>query len=174
MKRAPRSRQRHDLYAKYHDYDSEISDLLGECGLLALVLAGGGMTALKARSDALAQADAIEQALDAKARLAERLTRKREYARALRAAAGRAAPVGDVLADFAWATSVRNPDAKVVALHWDHGFLAAETRGATPPFEVPAETLEKSDRPIRSGVWLWGVQSSALSAQARSSEGGRP
>ena len=33
MKRAPRSRQRHDLYAKYHDYDSEISDLLGECGL---------------------------------------------------------------------------------------------------------------------------------------------
>jgi len=34
MKRAPRSRQRHDLYAKYHDYDSEISDLLGECGFI--------------------------------------------------------------------------------------------------------------------------------------------
>ena len=34
MKRAPRSRQRHDLYAKYHDYDSEISDLLGECGII--------------------------------------------------------------------------------------------------------------------------------------------
>ena len=32
MKRAPRSRQRHDLYAKYHDQDSEINDLLGECG----------------------------------------------------------------------------------------------------------------------------------------------
>ena len=38
MKRAPRSRQRHDLYAKYHDYDSEISDLLGECGLTIKVL----------------------------------------------------------------------------------------------------------------------------------------
>ena len=36
MKRAPRSRQRHDLYAKYHDYDSEISDLLGECGVKAV------------------------------------------------------------------------------------------------------------------------------------------
>ena len=36
MKRAPRSRQRHDLYAKYHDYDSEISDLLGECGFYML------------------------------------------------------------------------------------------------------------------------------------------
>jgi len=40
MKRAPRSRQRHDLYAKYHDYDSEISDLLGECGLKAKGKAG--------------------------------------------------------------------------------------------------------------------------------------
>ena len=37
MKRAPRSRQRHDLYAKYHDYDSEISDLLGECGFISLL-----------------------------------------------------------------------------------------------------------------------------------------
>ncbi|WP_176250211.1 tyrosine-type recombinase/integrase, partial [Sulfitobacter sp. HGT1] len=27
------SRQRHDLYTKYHDQDSKIRDLLGECGL---------------------------------------------------------------------------------------------------------------------------------------------
>jgi hypothetical protein len=40
MKRAPRSRQRHDLYAKYHDYDSEISDLLGECGVMCLLRGG--------------------------------------------------------------------------------------------------------------------------------------
>ena len=42
MKRAPRSRQRHDLYAKYHDYDSEISDLLGECGIKFLLFPGTG------------------------------------------------------------------------------------------------------------------------------------
>lgn len=143
-------------------------------GALVLVLVGGAAAALKARSAAAAQADAVEQALEAKARMAAGLTRQREYARALRTAAGRAAPVGDVLADVAWATSVRNPDAKVMALHWDHGFLAAETRGATAPFEVPPEALEKSERPIRSGIWLWGVQSSALSAQAAASAGGRP
>jgi hypothetical protein len=40
MKRAPRSRQRHDLYAKYHDYDSEISDLLGECGFSSTMTLG--------------------------------------------------------------------------------------------------------------------------------------
>jgi hypothetical protein len=48
MKRAPRSRQRHDLYAKYHDYDSEISDLLGECGIKSAIVGGADMT----RSDA--------------------------------------------------------------------------------------------------------------------------
>jgi hypothetical protein len=42
MKRAPRSRQRHDLYAKYHDYDSEISDLLGECGFIDLIARRAG------------------------------------------------------------------------------------------------------------------------------------
>ena len=44
MKRAPRSRQRHDLYAKYHDYDSEISDLLGDCGFKKIVAGVGGVT----------------------------------------------------------------------------------------------------------------------------------
>jgi len=32
MKHAPRSHQRHDLYANYHHQDSKISALLGECG----------------------------------------------------------------------------------------------------------------------------------------------
>ena len=49
MKRAPRSRQRHDLYAKYHDYDSEISDLLGECGLTEMVNALFDQNAERAR-----------------------------------------------------------------------------------------------------------------------------
>ncbi|MBQ0804877.1 MAG: hypothetical protein KBT65_08450 [Sulfitobacter sp.] len=32
MKCSLLSRQRHDLYTKYHDQDSKIRDLLGECG----------------------------------------------------------------------------------------------------------------------------------------------
>ena len=32
MKHAPHSHQHHDLYRNYHDHDSEISGLLGECG----------------------------------------------------------------------------------------------------------------------------------------------
>jgi hypothetical protein len=44
MKPAPRRHQHHDLYRQYHDQDSEISRLLGECGfnnLLKLGLPGG-------------------------------------------------------------------------------------------------------------------------------------
>jgi hypothetical protein len=33
MKRAPRSLQHHVLYRKYHGRDSEISALLGKCGI---------------------------------------------------------------------------------------------------------------------------------------------
>ncbi|WP_223424809.1 hypothetical protein [Tateyamaria pelophila] len=32
MKHILRSNQRHDIYRKYHVQDSEIRDLLGECG----------------------------------------------------------------------------------------------------------------------------------------------
>ena len=34
MKRAPRSLQHHVLYRKYNGQDSEISALLGKCGLM--------------------------------------------------------------------------------------------------------------------------------------------
>jgi hypothetical protein len=36
MKHALRSQQHHDLYTKYHHQDSEISALLGECGIKGL------------------------------------------------------------------------------------------------------------------------------------------
>jgi hypothetical protein len=36
MKHILRSHQHHDLYRKYHCHDSEISGLLGECGLFWL------------------------------------------------------------------------------------------------------------------------------------------
>jgi len=37
MKRAPRSLQHHVLYRKYNGQDSEISALLGKCGIKGLV-----------------------------------------------------------------------------------------------------------------------------------------
>ena len=37
MKRAPRSLQHHVLYRKYNGQDSEISALLGKCGLSIVV-----------------------------------------------------------------------------------------------------------------------------------------
>jgi hypothetical protein len=44
MKSVPHSRQHHDLYAKYHDQDSEIRELLGKCGLAAAARKKRGQT----------------------------------------------------------------------------------------------------------------------------------
>lgn len=45
MKRAPRSRLHHDLYAKYHTLDSKIIDLLGECGSTSTAARRSGLSA---------------------------------------------------------------------------------------------------------------------------------
>ena len=43
MKRAPRSLQHHVLYRKYNGQDSEISALLGKCGLIRLLRSQVGL-----------------------------------------------------------------------------------------------------------------------------------
>ncbi len=43
MKRAPRSLQHHVLYRKYNGQDSEISALLGKCGLILSLAGNGGL-----------------------------------------------------------------------------------------------------------------------------------
>lgn len=126
-------------------------------GFTAFVLAAAPMIAFKARRDAQTRLDAVEQALAAKMRLAAAVERDRRNAGALRRAIGRTAPVGDVLADLAWATRAKDPEARIVAIHWDHGFLAVEARGEVPPFNAGDRRLERSDKPVRAGVWLWGV-----------------
>lgn len=127
-------------------------------GLVAGLLVLGPFLALNARREVEARVATLETALTAKAALGAEAQRKRENARALRLAVGKTAPVGEVLADIAWATSVKADDARIVAIHWDHGFLAAEARSKTPPFRLEGDELERSDGPVRPGVWLWGLR----------------
>lgn len=127
-------------------------------GLTAALLVLGPVLALNARREADERVAMLETALAAKAALGAEVQRKRENARALRAAVGKTAPVGEVLADIAWATSAKSDDARIVAIHWDHGYLAAEARGKAAPFRLESGELERSDAPVRPGVWLWGVR----------------
>ncbi len=128
-----------------------------------VVLAGGPLLALHARQDAAARLQLAEQSLDTKLHAVKAAQRRAEQARAVARLTAGGRPVGDVLADFAWASASKAMEARVAALHWDHGLLAVEARGEVPPFAATSRTVERSARPIRPGVWLWGVHGDRLS-----------
>lgn len=144
---------------------------LGAVGLAAGVVA---FLAVAAVGMALGRRAELENSLEiaeqkAKVKLARSSERARlnEQARALRYRQDRGAPVQEVLADLAWISTVRVEAARVEAFHWDRGYVALEVRGDTPPLEAfTDETLERSVKPLRPGVWLWGVKRGVSPASA--------
>lgn len=122
------------------------------------VLGGGVVMALGARSQALAKLDTTEQLALAKRKTAVAYQNQIALARGLRGEIGRSRPVEEVLADLDWAAASKAPDARISALHWDHGLLAAEARGQAPPFIAGDRHLQRSSAQLRPGVWLWGVE----------------
>jgi hypothetical protein len=133
---------------------------LGVVGCVAVVTVGV-VLALQARADAASRLEGLERSLAAKARLADRAQLERRQAAELRNAAGRAIRIQQVLDDLRWATATKAPEARILALHWDHGLLAIEARGEAPPIQGPDRQIERSSKPVRAGVWLWGVKGSA-------------
>lgn len=127
-------------------------------GLALVILLGGIGMSLKARSEVDTQTTQAEQQLATKVHAFKTLQRRTDQAQALKRAVGRARPVSDVLTALSWASASKSAEARIVAVHWDHGLLAVEVRGETAPFIAGSRTVERSPRPIRNGVWLWGVQ----------------
>ena len=121
----------------------------------------GTWLALQTRADTSDRLASLERSLAAKSRLAGKVQLERRQARELEAAVGSAGRMQDVLDDFAWATSAKAPEARILALHWDHGLLAIEARGDSAPLEPAGRVIERSSKPLRPGVWLWGVKKSA-------------
>lgn len=106
-------------------------------------------------------ADLEQQAL-ARQRDATLEARQRAQARALNALGARGSSINDYLSDLAWATASKAPDAHIDALHWQHGYMGVEVRGSTAPFAAQDRTVIKADKPVRPGVWLWGVAPAGL------------
>jgi hypothetical protein len=123
-----------------------------------LVIAGVGLTlALGVRSETTAQLDLAQQTLAAKSRALRSAVRQAEQTEALADVAQGGQPVATVHTDLAWVGAAKTPDARIVAVHWDRGLLGVEVRGEAAPFGNGERQVERSDRPIRAGVWLWGV-----------------
>ncbi|MFZ3004789.1 MAG: hypothetical protein WA047_01350 [Phenylobacterium sp.] len=129
-----------------------------------LIIGAGAAMALNARAQASARLETAELTVANRLKAAKAIDRRRREGRLLRTAVGAARPVDEVLADLAWASASKSPAARIDVVHWDHGLLAVEVRGEEAPFEALDRIQERSSRPIRRGVWLWGVKPSLQGA----------
>lgn len=143
---------------------------------LATGLLGAGATAfaLHARSQAEARLADAEQTAAVKLRAARGLQRRQDAARRLHAAQGASAPVAGALADLGWASVARSPDSHILAVHWDHGLLAVETRGEASPFPQAEPGVVRPGGQIRPGVYLWGVKPPKSATRSATAGGATP
>ncbi len=127
-------------------------------GSFALVTSGAVTTALAVRQEAVARLDALDQIAAAKHKVMREAERERLIGLSLDAEGVKSFKLGEALADLTWASTAKAPDARIEALHWDHGHMAFEVRGDVVPFASSDRTIIKASKPIRPRVWLWGVE----------------
>jgi len=136
------------------------------CAAIFVMPAVGVTTALSARAAAEAKLADAETLAGRQARAAERLQSRRQLVRSLANEPGAAHTLAQALDDLQWAASGKVPDARIRAVHWERGILAVEARGDATPFGASDRPVVRSARPVRPGVWLWGVSRGAQLADA--------
>jgi hypothetical protein len=122
--------------------------------------------AISARHNAETQLTELEHLASTKARLARTIETERQEVRSLDAAGMRRRSISTYLADLDWASSAKAPGTRIGAVHWDRGVMGVEVRGEQAPFIDAGRTATKMDKPIRPGVWLWGVDSAKSPPQS--------
>jgi hypothetical protein len=122
-----------------------------------LLVVAALVSALTVRSGSEARLKQIDSAIDARLRQARLIEGLVVQTGLLNAAHVRDQSVSDFLGDLAWVSRSRTPGAHIDILHWNHGYMGMETRGDTPPLGLVDRPVVKADRPLRPGVWLWGV-----------------
>jgi len=124
--------------------------------VLISIVAGSVLVGHQVRAAADVRLEAAERLAATRLRQAKVVQKQLDEQRRLEIAVGSSDPVTQVLADLTWASAQRAPEARLAAVHWEHGLLAVETRSEVAPF-VDANGLRAAGR-IRPGVWLWGAQ----------------
>jgi hypothetical protein len=133
-----------------------LTAVAGAAVLLVVVSAIG--TGLSKRTETAAALATAEQRTETKLRRLQARERQAEEERLLRLQLERGVALREVVKDLAWVSAEKAPDVGIEALHWREGLMALEVRGKQAPFEFSDERrVERAKRPIRKGVWLWGV-----------------
>jgi hypothetical protein len=127
-------------------------------GSVALVTSGAVTAALTVRQETAARLDALGQIAAARHKAMREAERQRLVSQSLDAAGVKSLKLSNVLDDLAWASAAKTSNARIEALHWDHGHMALEVRGDARPFLSSDRTIIKAPKPLRPRVWLWGVE----------------
>jgi len=124
---------------------------------LALLAALPLTLAWGARTEADARLTALETRLAARDRQARRVEADRGRAIALAQARVGLMTPADLLGDIGWVARAKAPEARIVAVHWERGVMALESRGEAAPVAGFDRRVVAADRPLRPGIRLWGV-----------------
>lgn len=136
-----------------------------------ITLTIGAGLALAARAERGTRLDALELQVEQRLRAAQVYQRQKDVAQELQGAIGPSVSLESVMQELAWVARSKAADGHILAVHWDKGLLAVEARGDVAPFSAADRLVERSEKPLTPGVWLWGVRPSG-SSQARG--GARP
>jgi hypothetical protein len=126
-------------------------------GVTSLLFGLALSTAISVRGDVEARLAAAELSSGHRLRVAKTQDRIYRESRLLETTSGPHRAVRDVLGDLAWLARSKAPTAHIDAVHWEQGYMAVEVRGDAAPFPNADRQVLKSQKPVRPGVWLWGV-----------------
>ena len=125
---------------------------------LGVVVAWSAGAAFTRRGETEAAIQLVEQRATGKLKRAETARRGGDLDRLLTQELNRGTRLRDVLGDLAWVSNATAPGARIDALHWEPGFMAVAAKGEASPFQAAADRqVRRAGRPLRPGVWLWGV-----------------
>lgn len=139
--------------------------LVGVAAATLVALAGGVAAAIAGRLTGEAALVAAEDVAARQSRLAAQQALLQAQDRALSGVDGERRRIEAVTRDLAWASRARSPDAAVEGFHWRPDYFAVEARGEQSPFAARSDRqVNRAGKPVRRGVWLWGVAPDAPGA----------
>lgn len=135
-------------------------------GVACVMVVAAVLSALAARSAANDRLETVEQLAALHLGEAQKEARIRDQERALDAEGMRGRSLDTFLRDLAWVSTAKAPNARIQALHWDHGYTAVEVRGDEEPFTRVDRGVRRSNKVLGRDVRLWGVDADKIAADA--------
>lgn len=129
----------------------------GGAAILVFLLVVCGASVFTTRAQANLRLEQLEQSTQRRLAAAKRQRAVAAQVEAVEAAGLDELRVGAVLADLDWAAGAVAPGASIEAFYREGPLLAVEVRGDQTPFAVTDRMVQRSEKPVRRGVWLWGV-----------------